>query len=275
MKLQDGPVKQRIAQHNKAHPNSKIVITGNQAKPVGKYCYYIRQTPTTVQFSGFGSRDAEGNPINGRLVKGPTDQINLLMLEYGYTAAQGACLNLLNNMATAFKGNLDEVASIGMHVEINADPEFKPLPKVADGASDLLINVFGEPIGYTKRTAKGCSVLPNDMTVEITADVGITPELSVALSRYDAKDLTGLLDKTLGSFSPKHRKEFDVFRSGARELKRDPRQADIRFLFGYASAVMVSLKDGEYRGGTPADIAKLTDSIIFMERNVKMGLQIA
>ena len=45
-----------------------------------------------------------------------------------------------------------------------------------DGASDLIMEVFGKPVGYHARSAIGTSTLPVDVSVEIEAIVEIKPE---------------------------------------------------------------------------------------------------
>jgi enamine deaminase RidA (YjgF/YER057c/UK114 family) len=45
-----------------------------------------------------------------------------------------------------------------------------------DGCSDVLMEVFGKPVGYHARSAIGTSTLPLDMVVEVEAIVQIKPE---------------------------------------------------------------------------------------------------
>src|SRR4029078_1657080 len=66
--------------------------------------------------------------------------------------------------------------------------------KVADGASQLLIDVLGRNIGNPVRAAIGASNLPNGMTVEIKGDIIITDELAKKLDRLDTKKLLSFLD---------------------------------------------------------------------------------
>jgi len=188
IELKDGRVKYRIYQFDKTAPENKIEISGNQAKPVGQYGYYQRQD-RIIHFSGFGSRDKNGNAINGRIGSNQGEK----SLEEGQVAAEGACLNFINNLATACDGRLDGVQKVIIRVDVNCDKDFKALPRVADGASRLLLKVFGKQVGTPIRTAAGCSSLPNDMTVEITATVHITKELAAKLDVRDAKQLAKIL----------------------------------------------------------------------------------
>jgi enamine deaminase RidA (YjgF/YER057c/UK114 family) len=50
---------------------------------------------------------------------------------------------------------------------VNSTPEFGDQPKVANGASDLLVSVFGEQFGKHGRSAIGMAALPFGIAVEI------------------------------------------------------------------------------------------------------------
>ena len=73
-------------------------------------------------------------------------------------------------------GSLDRVDRVvkllGM---VNADPGFTDHPKVINGCSDLLVEVFGQA-GVHARSAVGMSSLPGNITVEIEAIVAVKPE---------------------------------------------------------------------------------------------------
>ncbi len=193
LQLRDGLVLNRINAHNRAAKTDgdKIEISGNQVAPVGLYGYYQRNK-YAIDFSGFGSRDNYGNAINGRIGNHEGGKT----LGEGQVAAKGACLNFLNNLATVCDGDLDGVKSLALRVDINCDPDFKDLPKVANGASQLLIDVFGKFIGTPVRTAAGSSSLPNGMMVEITGTVLITKELAARLDIRDAQNLLTILSWT-------------------------------------------------------------------------------
>ena len=55
---------------------------------------------------------------------------------------------------------------------VNADPGFTDVPKVINGASDLMVDVFGEA-GRHARSAVGCSVLPLNAAVEVDAVIEV------------------------------------------------------------------------------------------------------
>ncbi len=90
-----------------------------------------------------------------------------LTLEQGYQAARSTGLNLLAT-ARAALGSLDKVKRVvkvlGM---VNSAPGFADHPKVINGFSDLMVEVFGESIGKHARSAVGMAELPNNIPVEI------------------------------------------------------------------------------------------------------------
>lgn len=59
---------------------------------------------------------------------------------------------------------------------MNAAPDFGDHPKVINGASDLMCDVFGRDIGEHSRFAVGCGSLPLNVTVEIGAVCEIDEE---------------------------------------------------------------------------------------------------
>ena len=89
-----------------------------------------------------------------------------LSLEQGRQAARLACLNALA-VAREHLGSLDRVTKVvRLGVSQVTTAEFKDQPKVADGASDLLVDVFGKDKTST-RIVQGMATLPLGMPVEI------------------------------------------------------------------------------------------------------------
>ncbi len=90
-----------------------------------------------------------------------------LSIEQGYQAARATGLNLLAT-ARAALGSLDRVKRVvkvlGM---VNSASGFTDQPKVLNGFSDLIVEVFGESIGKHARSAVGMAELPNNIPVEI------------------------------------------------------------------------------------------------------------
>jgi enamine deaminase RidA (YjgF/YER057c/UK114 family) len=84
----------------------------------------------------------------------------------GYEAARVCALNTLANIRAA-TGSLDRVARIVMvNGFVNAVAGFADSPAVINGASDLLVEVFGEA-GKHARAAVAVAGLPKDSTVEV------------------------------------------------------------------------------------------------------------
>ena len=91
-----------------------------------------------------------------------------LFNEAGQAAARLAALNVLAQ-ARAALGSLDRVARVvRLGGFINSAPGFHALPNVMNGASDLMVAVFGDK-GRHARTTVGVSELPLDAAVEIEA----------------------------------------------------------------------------------------------------------
>ena len=86
--------------------------------------------------------------------------------EDGYEAARLCALNCLA-VAKQFLGSLSQIEKI-VHVRgfINSEPHFANQPAVLNGASDLLVEVFGDE-GRHARAALGVSVLPGNIPVEV------------------------------------------------------------------------------------------------------------
>ena len=90
-----------------------------------------------------------------------------LTTEDGYQAARLCGLNLISQARTACAGDLDRVKRVvKLGGFVNAAPDFKDHPKVVNGASDLMAEVFGEA-GKHARFAVGAGSLPLGVAVEI------------------------------------------------------------------------------------------------------------
>ena len=90
-----------------------------------------------------------------------------LTVQQGYEAAREACIHCLEAIKQ-HTGDLDKVKSflkvLGM---VNSSPDFTEQPAVINGVSDLLIEVFGEEIGYHARSAVGMASLPGGIAAEV------------------------------------------------------------------------------------------------------------
>jgi len=93
-------------------------------------------------------------------------------VEDGYAAARACALTHLAVLKRNL-GSLDRVAEIvGVNGYVNAAPGFGDSPAVINGASDLLVAVFGDA-GRHVRAAVGVSALPRNALVEIQMTVRV------------------------------------------------------------------------------------------------------
>jgi enamine deaminase RidA (YjgF/YER057c/UK114 family) len=93
-------------------------------------------------------------------------------IDDGYAAARACVLTQLAVLQQHL-GSLDAVKSIvGVNGYVNAVPGFPDSPKVINGASDLLVEVFGEA-GRPARAALGVSALPRNALVEVQMTVEV------------------------------------------------------------------------------------------------------
>lgn len=90
-----------------------------------------------------------------------------LDLDAGVVAARACGLNLLAQLKGAVGGDLDRVRRVvKLGAFVNCTPDFVDQPKVANGCSDLMVAVFGEP-GRHARAAVGAPSLPLGAAVEV------------------------------------------------------------------------------------------------------------
>ena len=88
-------------------------------------------------------------------------------------AARLCALNVLAQ-AQSFLGRLDRVQRVcQLQVFVNAVPEFTEHSTVANGASDLLVEVFGDTAGAHARFAIGAASLPFNVAVEVAAVLAV------------------------------------------------------------------------------------------------------
>ena len=128
------------------------------ATPVANYLPY-RIAGNLLFLAGQGPRGPDGVALAGKVGAD-------VSVEEGYRRARLVGLQLLATTRMAL-GSLDRVeAVIKMLCMVNAPPDFKDHPTVANGMSDLFVEVFGEA-GKHARSAVGMGSLPNQISVEI------------------------------------------------------------------------------------------------------------
>ena len=110
--------------------------------------------------------------MNGKLIyKGKIG--NDISIEDGIKAAELCCINIISVLKKSINGDwnkLDNFLKLGGFVNCNSD--FVDQPQIINGASDLLVNIFGEQ-GKHSRFAVGSNSLPMNISVEIDAIIKI------------------------------------------------------------------------------------------------------
>ena len=92
-----------------------------------------------------------------------------ISVEYGQKAARLCALNILTHLKTACGGDLDRVKRVlRLGGFVNSTPDFTQMPQVVNGASDLMVEVFGDA-GRHARAAVGVASLPLGVAVEVEA----------------------------------------------------------------------------------------------------------
>ena len=127
-------------------------------KPVANYVNGVR-AGNLIFLAGKGPRRADGTEITGKLGAD-------VSIEEGY---EGARLTAINQLAVLkdMLGNLNKVKRIVKVLGlVNSDPSFIEQPKVINGFSDLMVEVFGDK-GKHARAAIGVASLPRGQAVEI------------------------------------------------------------------------------------------------------------
>jgi enamine deaminase RidA (YjgF/YER057c/UK114 family) len=129
------------------------------AAPVANYVAFVRSgNLLTVSgqlcFGGDGALAAKGRLGDG------------VSIEDGQKAARACAVNLLAQVKAAI-GDLDKVVRVvRLGGFINSAPGFTDGPKVMNGASDLMVEVFGDK-GRHARSTVGVAALPADAAVEV------------------------------------------------------------------------------------------------------------
>ena len=144
------------------NPEAKLKELGitlpTPPQPVANYVNGVR-TGNLIFLAGKGPKRADGSEITGKLGQD-------VSIEEGY---EGARLTAINQMSVlkAMLGDLNKVKRVvkvlGM---VNSDPSFVDQPKVINGFSDLIVEVFGDR-GKHARAAVGMASLPRGQAVEI------------------------------------------------------------------------------------------------------------
>jgi enamine deaminase RidA (YjgF/YER057c/UK114 family) len=140
-----------------------IVLTTPSA-PVANYVNVVR-VGNLLYLAGKGPAKPDGSYVTGKVGKD-------LSIEQGYEAARLAAISHLS-VLKAELGDLSKVKRIvkvlGM---VNCTDDFKDQPKVINGYSDFMVEIFGEK-GKHARSAVGMNSLPLGIAVEVEVIVEV------------------------------------------------------------------------------------------------------
>ena len=142
------------------------IVIPTPAAPVANYVPFVRHGDL-LHIAGQVSNDASGGikGIVGEEVDAETAQ----------RAARLCAINLIAQMKAACDGDLRRVARVvKLNGFVQAGPGFFEIPQVVNGASDLMVEVFGEA-GRHARSAVGVYRLPLNFAVEVDAVVALRP----------------------------------------------------------------------------------------------------
>ncbi|TBR18556.1 MAG: RidA family protein [Chitinophagaceae bacterium] len=153
-----------IAQDPEQKLKDKGIILTATSQPIGNYVNVIR-VGNLLFLSGKGPNKPDGSIIIGKVGRD-------LTLEQGYEAARLVAINHIS-VLKAELGNLNKVKRIvkvlGM---VNATDDFTNHPKVINGYSDFMVEIFGEK-GKHARSAVGMNSLPSGIAVEVEVIVEV------------------------------------------------------------------------------------------------------
>ncbi len=140
------------------------VVLPQPNAPVANYVPFVR-TGDLVHISGQVSVDASGG------IKGAVGVD--VDLETAQKAARLCALSLIAQIKAACDGDLDRVVRVvKLNGFVQAGPDFTDIPKVINGASDLMVEAFGDA-GRHARSAVGVYRLPLNFAVEVDAVVQV------------------------------------------------------------------------------------------------------
>ena len=136
------------------------------AAPAANYVPYV-QEGNLLYISGQISRKAGKAAYLGQLGNQVSDAD-------GVEAARLSALGILAQIAAATGDQLDRVARVvRLGVFVASTPDFNRQSVIANGASDLMVDVFGDA-GRHARSAVGVASLPQGVAVEVEAVIALT-----------------------------------------------------------------------------------------------------
>jgi enamine deaminase RidA (YjgF/YER057c/UK114 family) len=153
-----------LAQDPEARLKEKGIVLSQPSAPVATYVNAVR-VGTLLYLAGKGPNKPDGSYVTGKVGKD-------LTIEQGYEAARLTAIAHLS-VLKAELGSLNKVKRIvkvlGM---VNCAEDFKDQPKVINGYSDLMVEIFGDK-GKHARSAVGMYSLPLGIAVEVEVIVEV------------------------------------------------------------------------------------------------------
>ena len=127
---------------------------------------FVRVVGRRAFIAGHGPQNADGS------LAAPFGKVGRdLSVEQGYAAAKLTGLAILGSLKRAL-GDLDRIGAWGrVFGMVNSASGFNQQPRVINGFSDLILDLFGNEVGAHSRSAVGMAELPFDMPVEVEAEV--------------------------------------------------------------------------------------------------------
>ncbi|WP_246688602.1 MULTISPECIES: RidA family protein [unclassified Mesorhizobium] len=155
--------------HSDPRPDDQLRLLGialpPPRRPVANFVPAIRHGQL-LYLSGQGPVDGQGTARRGTVGRDVTG-------EEAYQHARQTAINLLS-VAKEALGSLDCIERVIKVLGfVNAVPGFEDHPRVINGCSDLLLDVFGPIRGAHARSAIGAGSLPRQITVEIEMIIAV------------------------------------------------------------------------------------------------------
>ena len=148
-----------------AQLKSKGIELPNASAPAANYVPFVK-VGNLVYVSGQVAQWNGERKFIGRLGAG-------FGVPEGQQAARLCALNLVAHAAVAAGGDLDRLRVVRLTGYVNSTPDFTSQPQVLNGASDVMVEIFGDA-GRHARSAVGVASLPGGVAVEVEGIFEIT-----------------------------------------------------------------------------------------------------
>ena len=130
---------------------------------------WVRVAGDRAFLAGHGALSTEGTPL-GPFGRVPSE----VSLEQAQGSARGAAIAMLGSLQREL-GDLDQIqAWLMVWSAVNANPGYPETTNVANGFSDLILELFGDEVGEHARMAVGATALPLDYCFVAGAEVAIS-----------------------------------------------------------------------------------------------------